>query len=95
MIMLVPVGEIDASAVKFIRRHVSETLGEASRAIAGIPLPLTKLGTRMWSVLGKLIINKLSIRSGKMLGLVEADLFAPVMGYATGTGTLGIAFYQG
>ncbi len=39
MIMLVPVGEIDASAVKSIRRHVSETFGEASRAVAGILLP--------------------------------------------------------
>lgn len=39
MIMLVPVGEIDASVVEFTQDHVSEAFGEAAQVGAGIPLP--------------------------------------------------------
>jgi len=86
MITLVPVGEVEKSALETLRQPLTKAFGQRTGVEDGIKLPRESWDQRRGQYLASMLLAELPPPSlgGRVLGVVDVDIFAPGLNFVFG-----------
>ena len=86
MITLVPIGEVEKSVLENLRRPLAEAFGQRTQVEEGITLTQVSWDKRRGQYLASMLLTELSPPgiSDRILGVVDADIFAPELNFVFG-----------
>jgi archaemetzincin len=87
MITLVPIGEVERSALETLRQSLTEAFGQRAQVEDGIPLPEGSWNQRRGQHLASILLAALLSppnSSDRVLGVVDVDIFAPGLNFVFG-----------
>ncbi len=87
MILLVPVGQIDAAFLESLDRSISDTFDEEVTTSMGIPLPAESWNRRREQYDAEIVLHSVPIppHDTRVLAVVGVDLFARGLNFVFGT----------
>ena len=86
MITLVPIGEVEKSALESLSQPLTEAFGQRTWVGGGIKLPRGSWNQRRGQYLASMLLAELPPPGlgGRVLGVVDKDIFAPGLNFVFG-----------
>jgi len=86
MITLIPIGEIEESALEALKQPLAEVFGQQTQIGSGLELSRESYNLQRRQYLATAILNLIPLppADDRMLGIVDADLFAPGLNFVFG-----------